>query len=368
MELSRALPLGCELKCRGCSHRGWETIQSERQKENWIRTQLSSWENLVSPIRGVQGSARWGYRKKTCLHAQWEGGFWKFGLLAPVEGKLREYEVIHIPHCPIHSELIQKFIHDLHSLLPPPNLFPLVFLAISGTLVTFVLKTNQFVNLPSLNWEKWGLTGVYLNLNPSAGKRVYYNRGWKWAWGSPRAIDSEFQYGPECFQQLIPELHHHALMEAAHFLNPEENSSVLDLYSGLGRSLSVWKQKRARYLGVELGGEAVQCAEINIGKGCILRGRVSERLPQLSEWLEAGIPSELLVYANPPRLGFESEVLDWITDFAKPSRIAYLSCSVGTLKRDLLALEKSGYGVQRIIPYDFFPQTHHVETLVLLSR
>lgn len=52
----------------------------------------------------------------------------------------------------------------------------------------------------------------------------------------------------------------------------------------------------------------------------------------------------------------------------RPKRIAYLSCSAGTLRRDLEGLPVSGYRVVRIIPYDFFPQTYHVETLVLLER
>jgi tRNA/tmRNA/rRNA uracil-C5-methylase (TrmA/RlmC/RlmD family) len=51
----------------------------------------------------------------------------------------------------------------------------------------------------------------------------------------------------------------------------------------------------------------------------------------------------------------------------RPQRMAYLSCSAGTLRRDLEHLTAAGYRVMRIIPYDFFPQTHHVETLVFLK-
>ena len=47
--------------------------------------------------------------------------------------------------------------------------------------------------------------------------------------------------------------------------------------------------------------------------------------------------------------------------------MAYLSCSAGTLRRDLEALS-GAYEVARIIPYDFFPHTHHVESLVLLQH
>ncbi len=48
-------------------------------------------------------------------------------------------------------------------------------------------------------------------------------------------------------------------------------------------------------------------------------------------------------------------------------RIAYLSCSAGTLARDLHLLEIAGYRIDAILPFDFFPQTHHVETLALVG-
>jgi tRNA/tmRNA/rRNA uracil-C5-methylase (TrmA/RlmC/RlmD family) len=47
-------------------------------------------------------------------------------------------------------------------------------------------------------------------------------------------------------------------------------------------------------------------------------------------------------------------------------RIAYLSCSAGTLARDLAGLESAGYVVCSLHPFDFFPLTHHVECLALL--
>jgi len=47
--------------------------------------------------------------------------------------------------------------------------------------------------------------------------------------------------------------------------------------------------------------------------------------------------------------------------------LSHLSCSAGTLGRDLQTLTTAGYAVNTLIPYDFFPQTRHVETLALLQ-
>ena len=74
-----------------------------------------------------------------------------------------------------------------------------------------------------------------------------------------------------------------------------------------------------------------------------------------------------MAYVNPPRSGLEAEVTQALAGELRPVRIAYLSCSAGTLARDLAMLESAGYGVTHILPYDFFPLTHHVEALALLD-
>ena len=66
-------------------------------------------------------------------------------------------------------------------------------------------------------------------------------------------------------------------------------------------------------------------------------------------------------------VGLESEVTASLAEELRPGRIAYLSCSAGSLARDLESFEAAGYSLERILPYDFFPLTHHVEALALLE-
>jgi tRNA/tmRNA/rRNA uracil-C5-methylase (TrmA/RlmC/RlmD family) len=137
-------------------------------------------------------------------------------------------------------------------------------------------------------------------------------------------------------------------------------------------------------VGVELLGEAVRLSGLTEDE-TIFRGKVSERIPQLQErvksWRSKNREGSVVIFANPPRTGLEDEVIEWISaSEIKPEKVAYLSCSAGTLARDLSKLEpsklepsklanleNSKYRVRRIIPYDFFPQTHHVETLACLE-
>ena len=279
------LPPGCERRCPGCAHRGWEADPSEAKKQAWLNSELSP--HRLEPLRGVRGAARWNYRSKVCLHAEWKQDHWVFGLRVPRPGSWKEFEVIDIPNCPVHSLFIQKLTQVLARELPGPEALPLVFLTVSGTLGTLVIKSKELPRLPVLDWASLGLTGLFVNLNPSAGNRVYAHGGWKLQWGNATALDRGMQYGPECFQQLIPSLHDDSLAETTAFLSPQENDGVVDLCSGLGRSLALWRKQGASCLGVELSGDSIRCLENNLGPGICLRGRVSERLPQMTQWVRS---------------------------------------------------------------------------------
>jgi tRNA/tmRNA/rRNA uracil-C5-methylase (TrmA/RlmC/RlmD family) len=295
------------------------------------------------------------------VRAQREGDRWRLGLLR----KTRDDErVIDIPECPVHAPEVRARLATLAQAVPGD--WPLHAVVAAGDFLTLVLKTAQApVDVAAFaagpDWAALGVRGVFLNLHPSAGNRVLGQKGWLRLWGEDRADEDGLFYGPSAFQQLIPELHGAALDRAERFLAPGPDRAVADLCSGTGRSLARWRAAGADALGVELSGEAVECAE-RAGLRC-LRGKASERIPQLREWL-AG--RDWAAFANPPRLGLEPEVVHWLAE-DRPARLAYLSCSAGTLARDLAALGQSGFEVEAIFPYDFFPQTSHVETLALLK-
>ena len=360
------LPEGCEERCPACKHRGLSADESESQKLAWLRRALAPWAETIAPVRGAAAGARLGYRRKVCLHAEFRDGAWAFGLRRALEGR-RESEVIGIPRCPVHAPEVRARLAELEQL---PADLPLKFVLISGDFVTLVLKTATLPAMPWLDdvWSRLpGVAGLFANLNPAAGFRVVAHKGWHLLKGQSEFEENGLFYGPESFMQLIPPLHHASMSEAVAHIAPQEGEMVLDLYSGLGASLKLWKSRGVPALGVELGGEMVRLLEKNVGPDACLRGRVSDRLPQLKDWVAAQgkVP---LVYANPPRTGLEPEVAAWLARELRPARVAYLSCSAGTLARDLAVFADAGYATVRITPYDFFPNTHHVETLALLAR
>jgi tRNA/tmRNA/rRNA uracil-C5-methylase (TrmA/RlmC/RlmD family) len=167
--------------------------------------------------------------------------------------------------------------------------------------------------------------------------------------------------------QAFPRLHRESLLAARDYLEPGQGTAVLDLYCGLGGTLREWTGAGSAALGVELSGEAVKFAALNAPGATVLRGTCVQRLPQVREWWSERATTHL-AYVNPPRSGLEEEVTTELARQLRPARIAYLSCSAGTLARDLGAFEAAGFSLDRILPYDFFPLTHHVEALALLAR
>ena len=364
------LRAGCELNCPGCSHRMMSAEESLAQKTHWLQRKLAPWRGALSPIRSVDAENRWNYRHKVTLSTAWNNDGWAFGFI------VRE-ELLPIPECPVHSARVRESIRLFSQALPPGPEFPMAYYVQSGAQATLVLKTAR---LPDTDWldrdfqrrlAKTGIEGLWLHLHPSAGRRLFTKRGWRLVWGRPRSMDRNgLVYGPSAFQQLIPALYDHALDKARAFIAPGDNDSVVDLYCGIGNTLAPWRDPGARTVGVEMGGEAVECARENAPGALVLRGKCAQRIPQLRAWIgdQGNGPGQRLLYVNPPRTGIEPEVLNWVVGELRPVRIAYLSCSAGTLRGDLEILGNANYRVEEIAPYDFFPQTYHVETLALLKR
>jgi tRNA/tmRNA/rRNA uracil-C5-methylase (TrmA/RlmC/RlmD family) len=335
---------------------------------------LAPWSDRIAPIDGPAESERLGYRDRVTLTARWTTELgWRFGLM-------RRDELIAIHDCPVHSERVRALVHALVECLPTGDELPLAYLHVAGAQATLIVKARRVdreLLLPLASAvAAVGIEGLWLHCHPAAGRRLFARSGWQLLQGSAESRDPRgFLHGPTAFMQTMPGLHARAMNDAATHLAPGPAVAVLDLYCGLGATLRAWTDAGSVALGVELSGEAVSLAAKNAPLASVLRGTCAQRLPQVQEWWNryegdggrAG-EAERVAYVNPPRSGLERDVAGALADRLRPDRIAYLSCSAGTLARDLAVFEASGYAVSAIRPYDFFPNTHHVETLALLER
>lgn len=101
----------------------------------------------------------------------------------------------------------------------------------------------------------------------------------------------------------------------------------------------------------------------NIRNAEFLTGDAAKLMPQL---YRKGLRPDVIV-TDPPRAGCAPEVLKTFAAM-RPKRIVYVSCNPASLARDIGILDELGYKATEIQPVDMFPQTGHVETVVLLSK
>lgn len=360
----------CIEACPACPHRSLPLEESLSRKKQWLEKALGKFAEVLETAKSVADEKRWNYRKKVCLAAEYAGQSWNIGV------RRRDF-VIPIQHCPVQHNQVNRNIRLLSSIIPQPDEFPLAYFMQSGGQLVLVVKNRE---LPGLAWlteeirhelRQNDVEGFWIHTHPSAGKKILGKGGWHLIFGNPRSVnESGLIYGPQSFQQVFPELYFDSLAEAKNFLSPGHNVAVIDLYCGTGASLRQWIMAGAKTVGVELGGEAIECAATNAPQAVLLRGTCTQRIPQLNKFIgEQNFGSDKnLLYANPPRTGLEKEVLIWIVQKLKPHKMAYLSCSAGTLFRDLNFLDQHGFKTIRLIPYDFFPQTLHVEVLAMIER
>jgi tRNA/tmRNA/rRNA uracil-C5-methylase (TrmA/RlmC/RlmD family) len=343
-----------------------EAAASLAQKSAYLARVLEPWVEQIAPVAAPDEAHRLGYRDRVTLNVRWsEAAGWRFGLM-------RRDELIAIHDCPVHSARVRALVGVLAATVPQAGDLPLAYLHVAGAQATLVVKAHRVksekLSAVLATVGSTGIEGLWLHLHPAAGRRLFARNGWQLLWGSPESRESHgLLHGPTAFMQAFPGLHELAVAAARDHLVPGAGTAVLDLYCGLGSTLRVWTEAGSAALGIELSGEAVTFAGRNAPRATVLRGTCVQRLPQIRAWW-TGCGGERVAYVNPPRSGLEEEVVTALAHELRPARIAYLSCSAGTLARDLRAFEAAGYSVNAIRPYDFFPLTHHVEAIALLGR
>ncbi|MBS0654303.1 MAG: 23S rRNA (uracil(1939)-C(5))-methyltransferase RlmD [Verrucomicrobia bacterium] len=178
-----------------------------------------------------------------------------------------------------------------------------------------------------------------------------------------RLGDLTFKVSPASFFQVNPEQAVLLYAKALAFAELEGSETVLDAYCGVG-TLSLFFAKQAKsVLGVESVPEAIEDAKENALLNNI--HNVSFVCAQAEHYCRALSAIDVAIL-NPPRKGCDELLLKELKRL-RPKTIVYISCDPGTLARDLGLLRDFGYEVEKVQPFDMFPQTAHVECVVKLK-
>ena len=179
-------------------------------------------------------------------------------------------------------------------------------------------------------------------------------------------LDCRFRISARSFFQINPYATKLLYAKALEYAGLSGRETVIDLYCGTG-TIGILAAKHAKKVyGIEIVADAVKDAKVNA------RINNADNIEFLnmdaSHGAQAVLRSKIradAVIVDPPRKGCSRDTLDAIIKIA-PKRLVYVSCDPSTLARDVKILSENGFAVEKIQPVDMFPQTVHVETVVLM--
>ena len=162
--------------------------------------------------------------------------------------------------------------------------------------------------------------------------------------------------------------------KAKELANPTKNDTLLDLFCGAGSIGLSMADSVGELIGIEIVASAVKCAKENARDSGIENAHFFTGDATETEQLLANAEAELgrkitpdIVILDPPRAGCDERLVRFVSTL-NAKRIVYISCNPKTLARDVVIFRECGYDTDTVYPFDLFPMTGHVESVVCLTR
>lgn len=182
-------------------------------------------------------------------------------------------------------------------------------------------------------------------------------------------LSNKFNIGLNSFYQVNPQTTEVLYSLAAQKAGLKPTDTVIDAYSGIGTiGLTVANQVK-KVIGVEVVEPAVEDAKVNMALNNVQNAAfiANDAPEQMRQWQAEGLKPEV-VFVDPPRKGLTPELIEAVAGMA-PETFVYISCNPATLARDAVQIIEQGFEIDGpVTPLDQFPQTTHVESIVVFKR
>ena len=224
-----------------------------------------------------------------------------------------------------------------------------------------------------------GMTSITISPN-TRRDNVIMGDSYEVLWGQGYITDYignvKYQISPLSFYQVNPVQTEKLYGLALEYADLKGDETVWDLYCGIGTISLFLAQKAKQVYGVEIVPQAIDDAKENakinaIDNAEFFVGKAEEVLPEYYAEYEREHNGETahadVIVVDPPRKGCDETLLETIVKM-QPEKVVYVSCDSATLARDLKYLCANGYEIKMCRGVDQFPQSVHVETVVLLSQ
>ncbi|MGJ8679477.1 23S rRNA (uracil(1939)-C(5))-methyltransferase RlmD [Paraglaciecola sp.] len=352
-------------ECGGCSFQHLSVEQQRVSKMSWLQGQL---RKVCSPeqITTLADSA-FEYRRRARLSVRVVEG----KLLLGFRGQSSQ-QIVSIDNCIVLTPLLQQTFKALKSAfkigeMEDPIAAKLGHIELleddKGVSVLFRLTDN----LNSDNQTKWQLWAQQNKLE------LYWQHQNESRAQVSQSAKRDYQvdglslsYHPQDFIQVNAAMNTKMVEQALAWLAPAQDDVILDLFCGVG-NFSLPLAKRAKQVvGVEVQASMVEAGRLNAESNQLTNlSFIAADLTQTAHKEISGL-GVTKVLLDPPRAG-AYEFLPSLVKL-KPKQILYVSCDAATLARDAEYLLEHRYKVDRAGMMDMFPQTAHIETMLLFTK
>ncbi len=374
--------------CGGCSLQHLQDSQQSLLKQQQLQqtlTRIGEINHPIEPLLSAKGRS-FGYRNRGLIP-----------LRRGQDGKLRmgyykrgSHRIVNLNRCPVLDPRLEQCLQpikqdlqerdwpadpDLQSGDGLRHLGLRIGHASGEILITLISST---ASLPGLHqqartWlERWDqVRGVTLNLQPKRNNLILGTQTSLLA--GEAAITENFcgltlRLATTTFFQInTPQAEQVVEILCEWFSRQGSTKAVIDAYCGIGTIALPLAAAGLKVLGLELNEASVEQARNNARLNGLRD--VQFRSGDVVDHLAASLPKYDGLVVDPPRKGLNDAVVEAILNHP-PRSMAYLSCDPATLARDLkkLTTPDGPYRIELVQPVDFFPQTTHVECLVLMTR
>ncbi|MBI4370486.1 MAG: 23S rRNA (uracil(1939)-C(5))-methyltransferase RlmD [Elusimicrobia bacterium] len=332
----------------------------------------------VEPCRGMDEP--WHFRNKV-----------QYPLARDANGQLRlgyyergSHRIEDMDSCPVQLEMFDQILPKIKGLLSGSRysiydektcqgLWRHVCLRGSARtgelLIVLVARENvgaEFA-VPLVNLGLGGLKGIVVNVNPAKTNVIYGSQSTA-IWGKPfyheKILDRTFRISAASFFQTNT-VQAEQMVEDILTSVPKRLSTVVDAFSGVGLFALFLAQRSKKVVAIEENpgsrDDAIVNAKLNGIKGIDwICAKTEKAIKHIGSQLD-------LVVLDPPRQGVAPSALGALIG-RPPKQLIYVSCDPVTLARDLRILVDGAFEVVRVAPFDLFPHTYHLETVVYLKH
>lgn len=388
-------------KCGGCQLQHVKYYNQLKIKSANLRDAFRKIAKLDPPVQQcVKSDFTYNYRNKLQLPIGERDGTLVVGFYEEFT-----HNIVPIEECPLHPEWAAKLIGALKKFMAENDIRPyneqtgqgvirhLVARELTGCIMVTLVINCDFLDCTGFAEELKNLFpcfGLYLNVNKE-DTNVITGDKYIYVCGERKLKDSynglKIEVGPGSFLQVNNSVKDKLYYKVLDQVRSEEQPVCIDAYSGTGILSALMAKHASKAYAIEIVDEAIEDAEhikkINNlnGKLEIIHGDCSDELPPLLERLK---DENTILILDPPRKGCTKAIIKAILK-NPPKKIIYISCNPATLARDIGMImgtldpdsdvmtpdpsRMNGlYEISLVQPYDMFPQTKHVETVVLMSR